>query len=109
MRKLFALLMLMSLSLPVYANYVRGSFLLDSCKSLVQVSNALCGGFVLGVVDASRGKTWDGKLYCIPDEVRPGEIQTIILKWMEEHPEKLNLTASSLIQSALREAFPCTE
>ena len=40
-------------------------------------------------------------------EVITGQIKKIVVKYLNDNPENLHNTASSLVQVALFEAFPC--
>jgi hypothetical protein len=102
----------MFLSLPVAADvltpaFESGSSLLSECEE--PVMEFVCIGYVTAVFDTSKGKTWEGYRYCTPPNVTPGQLQKIVIKHLNEHPEKLHKSASSLVQEALFEAFPCPE
>jgi len=68
----------------------------------------LCVGYIKGVADTSDGKSWEGYPYCIGGVIT-GQLQKIVIKYMNEHPEDLHLAAYSLVQSAFLEAFPCED
>ena len=106
MKKLFTLAILMILSLPVVAatNFVVGNDLLKYCESSHQDA---CRAYVSGVSDASQGKTWDGGEYCLPDKIIIGQAVKVVTKYLNDHPEKLHYSASSLVHDAFLEAFPC--
>ncbi len=37
-----------------------------------------------------------------------GQMEKIVKKWLNDHPEKLHLDAAALVIKAISEAFPCT-
>jgi Rap1a immunity proteins len=79
----------------------------------------LCGGYIQGVVDTiedwrildekhQKDKTPDDVLHpCIPESVSESQIQKVVEKYLEDHPEKLHFRASVLVLVALQKAFPC--
>lgn len=63
--------------------------------------------YVAGVHDADTIATPIGGKYCVPDEVRLGQLADVAYKYLDETPEKRHLTASHLVRQAFRKAFPC--
>ena len=43
----------------------------------------------------------------LPDGVTMGQLERVIVKFLEEHPAELHNTSTWLIQEALSDAFPC--
>jgi len=107
MRK-WILLVALFLAQGVQAEWSDGNNLLTECQSSDVFYKGVCGGYIIGVVDMSDGKTWDGYSYCLPD-VSIGQLKKIVIKHLNDHPEKLHLSASSLINFALTSAFPCED
>ena len=77
--------------------------------ALVSVSVA-CGrraGYVAGVFDAyyrtARQKD------CTPDTVTLGQLQAVVEKYLNNHPEDWHFSANSLILNAVNEAWPCPD
>jgi Rap1a immunity proteins len=75
-----------------------------------------CMGYIGGVVDAD--KVWqqqpsktleqpDVPHYCFPKDAQMGQIHRVVLKYLEDNPQKLYLGAAALIRLALHDAFPC--
>ena len=88
------------------ASYYTGNDILAFCEG-DDLGTLQCNLYIMGVTDASEGKTWDGYLYCKPTSVTGGQLQKIVIKHFNENPADLHLTAHSLVQQALLEAFPC--
>ena|ERR1700722_16275325 len=44
---------------------------------------------------------------CPAKGVTEGQITDVVIKWLEDHPEKRNDAAPYLIMESLKEAFPC--
>lgn len=47
--------------------------------------------------------------FCKSTSITLGEIARTVLNYLKEYPDKLHMTASSLVYLALSEAFPCSE
>ena len=100
-----------------------GNELLRSCKALLAVlenrhrdtdgsfDSGWCLGFIHGngaTLDFAQG--YYGKNdspYCIPDGVTNGQVAHVIVKYLEDHPERLHESDIGLVFHALRAAFPC--
>lgn len=68
-------------------------------------SDSLQTSFVAGVVDTILGVK--DEWLCLPKQVTARQLTAVSKKYLNEHPEELHLTASSLIIFSLRAAFPC--
>lgn len=95
-----------------------GNFLLDSCQISLRVAenpdidstlskyeiwrDGLCQGTVEGVAVASP-------IICLPEGVTVHQEIRVVVKYLQGHPEKLHLRSTSLVESALSEAFPCSK
>ncbi len=44
---------------------------------------------------------------CPGAQVTEEQITDVVLKWLDDHPEKRHLPAPYLVMTALKEAFPC--
>jgi len=49
------------------------------------------------------------RLYCKPDLVTLGQMQAVIVKFLERAPEIRHLPSNALILTALQRAFPCSK
>jgi Rap1a immunity proteins len=63
------------------------------------VEAAIATGYVTGVADAYPN--------CIPAGVTVGQLVDIALQYLEDHPEKRQLPAVTLVATAISEKFPC--
>ena len=98
-------------SSPASANYLTGKDLYADCsKPQGSFSQGFCSGYISGVVDAieyyqvSKGAE---KSVCIPKEVSIGQVKEIVVRYLTQHLDQRNNTASSLVWDAVRNAFPC--
>lgn len=92
---------------PAHATeFYSGKEILDRCidglgESGAQVFKAdqqgLCLGYIAGVVGAVD--------FPLPKSVTLGQVQLIVVKYLREHPERLHLSASDLVQESLKKAF----
>lgn len=59
-------------------------------------------GYVEAVADS-----FNGMLFCTPQNVTVDQIRAITLKYLTAHPEKWDGVAAFQVMNALTEAFPC--
>jgi len=45
---------------------------------------------------------------CIPDSVTNDQIRLVVVKWMKDHPELLNMHAAHLTFAAITSTWPCS-
>jgi len=89
-----------------------GNWLERLCTAHDEGSRGACAGFILGAVDATSAvERRDGiaKRYCAPRNAEVGQMARVILKWLADHPEDLHYDASSLVITALINAWPCAQ
>ena|SRR5271157_2858272 len=63
---------------------------------------AIFFGYVEGVTDQG----WS-PAPCIPEGADRKQIFEVVRKYLKDHPEELDLRATTLIQKAVNEAWPC--
>lgn len=44
---------------------------------------------------------------CLPDGVETGQLERVVIKWLQDHPERLHKSRLIEVRSALTAAFPC--
>jgi hypothetical protein len=44
---------------------------------------------------------------CVPDEATAGQLAKVVVKFLNDHPERLHEDAFGLIHDAFKAAFPC--
>jgi hypothetical protein len=68
-----------------------------------QITNdGVCIGYVAAVADAGAGS-----LFCPPPNSTYGQDMRIFVKYLNNHPEKLNLQADELVYQSLKEVYEC--
>ena len=77
-----------------------GNDLQKSCKI---EPYGYCLGFVAGVYAATS------EPFCNPPSVKDRELRSIVVKYMNDHPEKLHMDQAELVVEAYKAAFPCKE
>jgi Rap1a immunity proteins len=81
-----------------------GNWWFDVCAK----DYALCSGYMAAVMDLYQFT--DKPSYCPPTGpggARIGHVQAIVLKYLQEHPEKRHLPFARLTLDALERAYPC--
>jgi hypothetical protein len=63
---------------------------------------SVASGYVLGVSDSLNGVA-----FCVPSQATKGQMVAIVIKYLNDHPDRWQYTAHSLVKDALLEAFPC--
>ena len=63
---------------------------------------AIFAGYVEGVID----KGWS-PAPCVPEGVGINKVSEVVRKYMKDHQEQLDLRATTLIEKAVNEAWPC--
>lgn len=109
--KTLALVALLGVTGRVDATYfVSAGEVLSACESESVDKHNKCVSYLGGIVDAtSIWVDWGmmSKKYCQPKEITLEQLRKIYIKYANEHPEELHLTASGIAINALIEAFPC--
>jgi Rap1a immunity proteins len=117
MKTIFALFVIALFATPARAvDTADGNFLLGSCQISLRVMDnpsttedvyeawrdGLCAGLVSGVADVSP-------LVCAAESVTHGQEVRVVVRFLQDHPERLNLHATRLVEAALAQAFPCSK
>jgi hypothetical protein len=84
-----------------------GNFLLKACQSAVDNGTDWYSGYCLGLVDGLSAETVALGIACIPEQVTKGQIERVVLKYLQDRPQDLNLGAQMLAIKAIGTAWPC--
>lgn len=91
--------------------FFTGNDLYQFCKSNSSADRAFCYGFVSGVADTERAidsyRKPPVQHICIDDTVVVDQVRGVVIRYMEQFPEKRNYSAASIASDALERAFPC--
>lgn len=110
----------------VYSSTGDGEFLLESCsgalspikgetpKSKEAFQHGYCHGLLRGIrnavivyEDIIFSKIELNGLFCMPRDISGKQSIRVVVKYLNDHPEKLHEYDALLAMSALKEAFPC--
>ena len=92
---------------------VKAEILYGWCRSFpnglpTEPVGGMCAGYILGVIEAHGEKeTIYGYRNCLPEKLNMRQLRSIIVNWLEQHPEKMYLLAHGVIAEALVQEFPC--
>lgn len=70
------------------------------------LNQAECRGYVSGVYDLSTATTLKDKV-CLNDGITIKQVAKIFIAYIDKNPQKMNLSAGSVIENAIYEAFRC--
>jgi len=79
-----------------------------STEDYVQAS--FCLGYLSGFLDMNtlcQLTTGNRVVFCVPRGVLSGQAARVVVKYLQEHTEKLHEDGVTLIMLALKAAFPC--
>jgi len=114
MKYLLMIVLLFSFNQAKGEAFLTGSMLLERCEAYLNktglVKGSTCWGYILGVSDAQRNFVEWGEMkpyWCEPDGAGSTQLILIVTKRLQEHPEGLHQSASSLVANVLYTAFPC--
>ncbi len=67
-----------------------------------------CVGAVSGVRFLAAASTKNTQYpICVPDNAPKGQVLSVVVRYLHNHPERLNDDFLWLVMDALREAWPC--
>jgi hypothetical protein len=93
------------------AQYVNGNTLLEWCEGDRRTDDAACTGYIAGITDVTdtyeRWALLTARDFCIPEHVNTPQLQKIVIKGLNEEPERLHMAAGGAVVNILFEAFPC--
>jgi hypothetical protein len=86
-----------------------GNLLFENCAAwprgqrdeMTLFKTGTCVGYIWGVAGVLEGSS-----FCLKG-VQPNQLVDVIKRWLDDHPEVRHYAASSLIETALKEKFPC--
>jgi len=96
--------------------FMSGNYLLERCEAYINKTNTakghVCLGYVGGIADIHEIFVNWGDMkanWCLPVDgnVNMEQLLRIVTKNLQENPENLHLSASSLISNNFAKTFPC--
>ena len=69
----------------------------------------VCQLYLKGFLDGLHAEPGSNRIstVCLPEEFSMDQIRRVVVKWLENHPEKLHWYVAQAVRVALEEAFPC--
>lgn len=97
-----AVLMAFTVNAQAIGTYFNGNQFLEASESLKN-------GYVMGVVDAHAilSPVLKQSVFCEPNSATAGQLTAVVMKYLNNNPEKRHLAASRIVMVSLLEAFPC--
>ena len=95
---------------PALSDFVDGNRLRDACVDTVdQSARGLCLGFIAAASDMSKcDRAYKGFSHNAPEGASLLQVKTVVVKWLNEHPELWHYAATELVAAGLQETWPCT-
>lgn len=118
-RLLVLLIATISSSFTMAKDTGSGNHLLNACNTFMSDSKqgmlysegldaGYCVGLVSGIAETIIGS--DNPTACFPkSSVTREQAVRVVVKYLNNHPEQLHLSASSLVMVSFEEAFPCKQ
>lgn len=79
----------------------------DTITTREMYESAYCLGYINGFRNGMTLGAAEFDTNCMPDEVTLLQAERVVVKYLENHPEKLNIKAGLLTAEALHAAWPC--
>ncbi len=90
------------------SGWMTGNELKAFCQDGPAFERGVCSGFAVAVADFTIRAPVDTYRACIPvTQVTRGQLRDIMVKYLDDHPEKLHHDAIDLTAQAFGIAFPC--
>ena len=109
MLRLLLTVVLIPLTAPVHAEaWSAGSDLLSACEDASPFTQIECMSYIKGALDTSESYEEIKKSFfanCHP-RVTMAQVQTMVTKYLQDHPKRLHESASKLVADAMTNAFP---
>ena len=101
-------------------HYSDGKVLHEACREAIKLfdsrgkADPFLAGSCLGYLRAANDMyeimvNNDNRTICIPSGLDVNHLILVVVKYLNEHPEKLQNVASSSVYEAFQEYFPCTK
>lgn len=97
----------------VFENTQTGNGLLGLCRSSDNSREMLaCYSYLKGTLDGwltSENTFRNEPSFCIPKGVTLIQLRDILVRWLDDNPERRHAEGSALIVNAIVRSFPCAE
>lgn len=103
----------MLVAIPAHSQFSTGNDLYANCSTKQGQFNydtewGLCLGYIVGVADTMTQFQQLNKIdTCVPSPVTKGQLRAMVIKYMEDHPEKRAYPASAIVLLTMQTGFGC--
>ena len=77
------------------------------CRQGSASASGACLAYLLAARDVLTQDSIEGVRACLPDAVKLGELQRIVLEWLAANPDARSASALGLVARAYAARFPC--
>jgi hypothetical protein len=103
------------MSSPAAADTVHSAnYFLPACRDFANgnyVNNPLQQGECIGIIEGLAAfavrEPFETNRSCVPDDVTISQVTTVVVRWMDQHPQRWHENFFVLVLLALHEAWPC--
>ena len=88
---------------PAHAEWMSGQQLHETCTAAAPVDRAMCVSYVMGVLDGFRDLDRPPRT---PLDTSAGQVRDVIVRYLDEHPEKRTLQGREVIRAAIVAEWP---
>ena len=78
------------------------------CNQGSAAASGACLAYLLATRDVLVQDSIEGVRACLPDTVKLGELQRIVLEWLAANPDANSASALGLVARAYAARFPCS-
>jgi len=113
MKKIILIILILNFNILNAGGWVSGNELVKYMNENKKLSNGIknvdtidalrFNAYVFGVIDVLE----DAEYICIPENVNGRQLFAIVIKYIDNNPDKWNKTASYLVETPLLNTFPC--
>jgi hypothetical protein len=80
----------------------------DTNRASAALTEGMCRGYVMGVVDQAAGQALYGQHICLPNGVSAVQATDVVVRYLRENPAERHIGAGTLAAKALGIGFPCS-
>lgn len=84
-----------------------GNEIMSMCEQNETEAQVYCAAYINGIADGLS--THPNKVFCVPDNVTWQQIRDITLKFISDNAPFRHFHTALLVNTALSEAFPCSQ
>jgi hypothetical protein len=107
---------LMVMSAATSASELTGNDLLPACRDFINrrfdkdpLSQGQCIGIIEALAFAAPDLPFQTSRSCHPETVTINQIATVVVRWIEQHPQDWHKPFFPLVLFALHDTWPCSE